>query len=111
MDIVDTATLDPVFDALASEHRRRIVSILTAGPTDTPTLGQRFDLTKQALNRHLMVLEQAGLVERKLQGRVHRLELVGDPLDQVTGWVSQVRRGWEANLERLDQLLDDTNPN
>lgn len=111
MNAVDSTTLDPIFDALSSEHRRRIVSILAAGPTDTPALGRRFDLTKQALNRHLTVLEQAGLVERELQGRVHRLELVDEPLNQVTDWVSQIRRGWEANLDRLEQLLDDTNPN
>jgi DNA-binding transcriptional ArsR family regulator len=101
------ATLDPIFDALASRHRRRIVDHLTAGPVDTPTLGARFAMSKQALNRHLLVLEQAGLVERRLQGRVHQLTLVTEPLDGITTWVSHIRRGWEASFDRLDQVMAD----
>lgn len=102
-----TATLDPIFDALASEHRRKIVDLLVGGPLDTPTLGERFSISKQALNRHLSVLEDAGLVSRRLQGRVHELTLVTEPLDGITDWVSQIRRGWETNFDRLDQLLQE----
>lgn len=101
------ATLDPLFDALASEHRRSIVDHLTAGPLDTPTLGARFDMSKQALNRHLLVLEEAGLVERRLQGRVHELRLVAAPLDGISEWVSQIRRGWQANIDRLTAVLEE----
>lgn len=101
------ATLDPVFDALASEHRRRIVDHLAIGPLDTPTLGAKFDMSKQALNRHLLVLEEAGLVERRLTGRVHQLRLVADPLDGVSEWVSQIRRGWQANIDRLATVLEE----
>lgn len=101
------ATLDPLFDALASEHRRSIVDHLTTGPLDTPTLGARFDMSKQALNRHILVLEEAGLVERRLQGRVHELRLVAEPLDGISDWVSQIRRGWQANIDRLTALLEE----
>lgn len=100
-----SATLDPVFDALASDHRRRIVHQLANGPLDTPTLGATYDLSKQALNRHLVVLTDAGLVQRELTGRVHRLTLVTDPLDGVTDWISTVRNGWQANLDRLGIIL------
>ena len=97
--------LDRTFDALANEHRRRIVDQLTVGPLDTPTLGSRFSLSKQALNRHLIVLEDAGLIERRLRGRVHALTLQPSPLDDVGAWVAEVRRGWEASFDRLAQIL------
>lgn len=102
-----TATLDPIFDALASEHRRKIVDHLSSGPLDTPTLGSRFSMSKQALNRHIVVLEDAGLVQREMHGRVHRLTLRAEPLDGVSAWVDHIRRGWEANFDRLDQILQD----
>ena len=107
--MTSSVVLDRTFDALANEHRRRIVNQLTAGPLDTPTLGSRFALSKQGLSRHLIVLQDAGLVERRLRGRVHQLSLQAAPLDGVSDWVTEVRRGWEANLDRLNQILREAN--
>jgi DNA-binding transcriptional ArsR family regulator len=101
------ATLDAVFTALANERRREIVARLARGPVTTPEIGRKFDLTKQALNRHVALLEEAGLVARKLHGRVHELTLVPRRLDSVTRWVSELQRGWTASLDRLDEVLRD----
>lgn len=101
----NTATLDRVFDALANESRREIVSQLSSGSATTPELGRRFTFTKQALNRHLQVLEEAGLVERQLRGRVHELRLVGTPFDELSGWAATVAENWNHNLDRLGQIL------
>ena len=105
MIVTDSATLDRVFDALANESRREIVSHLSAGTATTPELGRRFTFTKQALNRHLQVLEEAGLVERRLTGRVHELHLVATPLDELSGWAATVTENWNHNLDRLGQIL------
>lgn len=102
-----TDTLDRTFDALASAHRRRIVRELRTGDLGTPELGERFTMSKQALHRHVQVLEAAGLVERRLEGRTHRLSLVQDPLSDVTNWVSEVQRGWEASLDRLGDVIQE----
>ncbi len=99
--------LDRTFDALANEHRRRIVDRLTAGPIETPTLARTFPLTKQAFHRHVVVLEEAGLVERRLVGRVNQLSLRPQPLDGVTSWASEIRRGWEASADRLARVLEE----
>ena len=99
------AELDDLFRALASEPRRRIVDHLTAGPTTTPRLGEHFRFSKQALNRHLVTLEDAGLVERSRVGRVDRVALVPDRLDGLTRWVDQVQLAWEDNLDRLGAVL------
>jgi DNA-binding transcriptional ArsR family regulator len=97
--------LDLVFDALASEPRREIVARLSAGPATTPDIGRHFGFTKQALSRHVAVLEGAGLIQRVARGRVHKLSLVPAPLGEVSGWLAEIRRGWEANLDRLDAVL------
>lgn len=97
--------LDRTFDALASVHRRRIVSELRVGDIETPALGEKFDMSKQALHRHVKVLEDAGLVERRRDGRTHSLVLVEDPLARVNDWVREVRSGWESSLDRLDDVM------
>jgi DNA-binding transcriptional ArsR family regulator len=98
-------TLDVVFDALANEPRREIVARLAQGPTTTPQIGRHFGFSKQALSRHMSILEAAGLIERTVRGRVHELRLVPARLDDVSGWVTQVRLGWESNLDRLGRVL------
>jgi DNA-binding transcriptional ArsR family regulator len=97
--------LDLTFDALSSEPRRAIVARLAAGPLRTPEIGRGFGFSKQALSRHIAVLEGAGLVSRTVHGRVHDLALVRDPLAEVSGWLTEVERGWQVSLDRLDQVL------
>jgi DNA-binding transcriptional ArsR family regulator len=101
--------LDDVFDALANEHRREIVRRLAEAPMTTPDIAHAFGFTKQALSRHLGVLESAGLLRRTPRGRVHDLVLVPQPLDRVRDWVVDLRRGWEANLDRLEEVLSAPN--
>jgi len=103
-----THVLDRTFDALANPHRRDIVNRLSEGPVQTPTLGSSFDMSRQALHQHLTVLERAGLIERRALGRVHEVRLRAEPLDAVVGWASEIRRGWDANLDRLGALLEET---
>ena len=99
------ATLDRAFDALANDCRRDIVLRLTEQPLETPTLLDAYDMSRQAFNRHLKVLEDAGLIERELHGRVHRVALVGPAIDEVTDWLSAVRHAWSSSLDRLDEVL------
>jgi len=101
----DTVALDAVFDALANQPRREIVTRLSRGPMTTPDVGHHFGFTKQALSRHVGVLENAGLITRTLRGRVHELVLVPVPLGEISRWVAEIRRGWESSLDRLDDVL------
>src|SRR5215472_4146528 len=90
-----------VFDALANEPRRNMVARLARGAMTTPEIGQHFGFSRQALNRHVSILEEAGLIRRTLNGRVHEVVLVRSSLDEMAEWVSVIRRGWEGNLDRL----------
>ncbi|MEM7094148.1 MAG: helix-turn-helix domain-containing protein [Actinomycetota bacterium] len=100
-----TATLDDAFEALANGHRRDIVAALSAQPMETPALLARYEISRQALNRHVQILEQAGLVRRERRGRVQRLELVGDAVAEVIDWLSTVRLAWESSLDQLGRVL------
>ena len=99
--------LDAMFDALASERRREIVMRLARSPMSTPEIRHHFGFSKQALSRHLAVLEDAGLVSRHVRGRVHHQALAPQRLDGVVQWVSELRRGWAASLVRLDEVLSE----
>jgi DNA-binding transcriptional ArsR family regulator len=96
--------LGAVFDALANKPRREMVARLARGSMTTPEIGRHFGFTRQALNRHVGILEDAGLIRRTLRGRVHEVTLVRGSLDAMADWVSVVRRGWEGNLDRLSTL-------
>jgi DNA-binding transcriptional ArsR family regulator len=87
------AVLDAVFDALANGPRRDIVRRLALGPLTTPEVGRHFGFSKQALSRHVAVLEGAGLIQRTVRGRVHELALAPAPLGEVSTWVTEIRRG------------------
>jgi len=102
-----SAILDDVFDALANEHRRNIVARLARGPTTTPAIARQYGFTKQALSRHIGLIEHAGLIARVRRGRVDHLRLLPGRLDSLTSWVSELQAGWTASLNRLDQVLDD----
>lgn len=97
---------DLVFDALANVARRDIVARLSLGRATTPDLGRDFEISKQALSRHLGVLEDAGLIKRRLRGRVHELELVPGQLEGMSRWVAIVRENWSLNFDRLASVLE-----
>jgi DNA-binding transcriptional ArsR family regulator len=99
------AVLGSVFDALANAQRRAILARLARGPVSTPEIASRFGFTKQALSRHLTVLENAGLIQRSTRGRTNDLTLVQAPLDDVSQWIGEIRRGWNASFDRLDHIL------
>jgi len=97
--------LDAAFDALANAQRREVLVSLRSGPVRTPQIASRFGFSKQALSRHISVLEEAGLIDRATTGRTRELSLVTAPLDEITHWLSELQRGWRASFERLDRVL------
>jgi DNA-binding transcriptional ArsR family regulator len=58
-----------------------------------------------AVSKHLRVLESAGLVHRRRDGRVHRLKLDAKPMRQAQAWIEEYRKFWEASFDRLDEYL------
>ncbi len=99
--------LNDAFGALANRDRRRLLRELRRGPLPTPAIAGQFDFSKQALSRHLAVLEHAGLIERHTRGRIRYIRLAPAPLQRVSNWIFELRRGWQASLDRLDRVLEE----
>ena len=94
--------LTGTFAALADPTRRAILARLAEGPAPANELGQPFDMTLQAISKHLKVLERAGLISRSRQGQWRPCRLEVAPLDAVTAWVEQYRAVWQDSHDRLD---------
>jgi len=100
--------LDQTFHALGDGTRRQILSRLAReGPRSASELRAPFDVAQPTISKHLKVLENAGLVAREIEGRVHRFRLERQPLDEAEGWISRHQKFWEGTLGRLGDLLDD----
>jgi DNA-binding transcriptional ArsR family regulator len=102
--------LGAAFDALANHQRRAILVRLARGAASTPEIALQFGFTKQALSRHVAVLENAGLIERTTQGRTHHLALIPAQLDRISRWLVEIRSGWRSSLDRLDTALRERRP-
>lgn len=101
----DAKKLDLVFDALANERRRQIVYALGLGPASIGQLARRRRLSLPAIHRHIKVLEEAGLVQRKKSGRVNFLALDRTGLRLMQGWVAQYHPHWGTNEETLENYV------
>jgi DNA-binding transcriptional ArsR family regulator len=100
--------LDAVFSALADPTRRGIVSRLAEGEASVSELARPFDVTLPAVTKHLAVLERAGLLEHRKQGRVRRCRLVAEPLRAADDWLATYQVFWERQLGSLQDHISAT---
>ncbi|MGH7699801.1 MAG: ArsR/SmtB family transcription factor [Gemmatimonadales bacterium] len=100
-----SATLDAIFAALADPTRRAIVARLSAGEAPVTELARPFTLSLPAISKHLRVLERAGLVRRRRDGRVRRCRLIVRPMTKAAAWIDQHRRHWERQFDQLERYL------
>jgi DNA-binding transcriptional ArsR family regulator len=97
--------LDRTFAALADPTRRRILANLAEGERCVTALAAPHRMSLPAISKHLRVLEKAGLIRRKRQGRRHQLKLEAAPMQQAQQWIEEYRRFWEQSFDRLDEYL------
>ncbi|MGH8869661.1 MAG: ArsR/SmtB family transcription factor [Actinomycetes bacterium] len=104
--------LSPVFAALADPTRRDIVARLSVGDATVGQLAAPYDVSVQAVSKHLKVLEDAGLVSRSRDAQRRPCHLEADVFDLMTTWIERYRRQAEERFRRLDAVLaamdDDT---
>jgi DNA-binding transcriptional ArsR family regulator len=94
--------LSLVLDAVSHPIRRDILARLAKGPLRVTEIAAPFDLSLNAVSKHLKVLEGAGLVSREKRGREHWIELRGGGLRQVSAWVHDYERFWSGHLDALE---------
>jgi DNA-binding transcriptional ArsR family regulator len=97
--------LSQVFAALADPTRRDLVARLTDGDATVGQLAAPYQVSVQAISKHLKVLEQAGLVSRGGEGHRSPVHLEAEVFDLMTKWIERYRRRAEARYRRLDAVL------
>ena len=102
--------LDAAFSALADPTRRAILARLALGETTVMELAEPFAMSQPAVSRHLKVLEEAGLIARRIEGTRRPCRLAPGALEEIDKWLAMLRRALEANYDRLDQLLAGMEP-
>ena len=107
------AKLDDTMIALADPKRRAILRRLAHGEARVTEIAAPFDVSLNAVSKHIKLLERGGLVLRRRAGREHLLRFNPEPLGKVQAWISQQKAFWQSSLEAIDAMLqaeDDEQP-
>jgi|SRR5215472_6289405 len=99
--------LDGVFSAIAGQTRRAILKQLGRNPARVTDIAKKFPVSLNAVSKHLMVLERAGLIRREVRGRNHICSLNAQPLREASAWIEEMRGFWELRLDALERHLAD----
>lgn len=102
---MDDDSLSRAFAALSDPTRRDLVSRLTLGDATVGELAAPYDISLQAVSKHLAVLESAGLVSRRRDAQRRPVHLEFEVLGELTHWIDRHRRAVEARMSRLDAVL------
>lgn len=97
--------LDHLFAALADPTRRAVVERLTRGPASVSDLAAPHDMALPSFTQHLKVLENAGLISTRKQGRVRMVNIEAQPLTDAQKWLERQRKLWETRFDQLDALV------
>lgn len=101
----ETLNLDAAFSALADPTRRAILARLAKGEATVTELAKPFEMTQPAVSQHLKVLEDAGLVMRRVDGTRRPRRLAKAGVEAMDQWLTMLRKALEKNYDRLDTLL------
>ena len=98
--------LDRVFSALADPTRRAILRTLTRRSATINEIAKPFPVSLNAISKHVMVLERAGLLRREIKGREHHCRIEPHPLREADAWMKHYRHFWDVRLDALAVYVD-----
>ena len=96
-----------VFQAIADPTRRKLLQLLVDRELSLKDISHHFPISRTAVSKHLNVLKDAGLVERKKVGRETRYSLEADPLKEVKRWLAYYERFWDNRLAMLRHVVEE----
>jgi len=99
--------LTNVLTALSHPTRRAIIGQLARGPARFLDIADSFDTALNAVTKHLKMLERAGLIERRKQGREVIISFRGEPLREAAGWLHEYERFWNERLDQFEEYFKD----
>lgn len=94
-----------VFQAIADPTRRQIIHRISKQPLTMNAVAEAFEISRQAVSKHMQILTECGLVVMRNKGRERFCEARLDQLHEVVSWVEQYRKHWESRFEALDLYL------
>ncbi len=97
--------LTVVLTALADPTRRALLARLASGELGVMELAEPFEMSQPAISKHLKVLENAGLIHRRVDGSRRPCALAADGLAPIDQWLNELRNAMSSNYDRLDELL------
>jgi DNA-binding transcriptional ArsR family regulator len=103
------ATTTDAFNAVAEPRRRQILDALSGGERPVNDLVKQLGLAQPLVSKHLRVLREVGLVDRRDVGRQRIYRLDGYPLKSIHDWVKTYERSWSRRFDRLDVVLEELN--
>ena len=101
--MLSMSQLTDVLTAISHPSRRAIIGQLANGPARFLDVAKPFDTALNAVTKHLKLLERAGLIERRKQGREVLISLRGEPLRAVAGWLNEYERFWNTRLDEFER--------
>lgn len=100
-----TNELDQIFHALADPTRRKMIRMMADKERTVSELAEPFDMSLAAISKHIKVLEQAHLLNRKVQGRTHICHLDGQALSKAASWLRVYEQFWNKRFDLLETEL------
>jgi DNA-binding transcriptional ArsR family regulator len=97
--------LNDTYQALADPTRRAILARLVQGEVRVSDLAEPFEMSLNAVSKHIRLLERAGLVQREVRGREHYLTVDPTPLREAADWLNTYQQFWRQRLDRLEAFL------
>jgi DNA-binding transcriptional ArsR family regulator len=105
VEYLRSADLDHVFSALADPTRRAILERLADHPATINEIAKPFRVSLNAISKHVMTLERAGILRREIKGRSHYCSIEPGPLIEANKWLEHYRQFWEQRLEALEAYV------
>src|SRR5215203_4538341 len=94
-----------VFQAIADPTRREIIGVIASKSLSLNSVAETFDISRQAVSKHIKILTECGLIVIKQQGRERYCEAKLDKLNEVSEWIEQYRVFWTKKLDALEDYL------
>src|SRR5215471_14860815 len=110
LSLIVSRDLDAAFAALADPTRRAILARLAQGEATVMELAEPFAMTQPAISQHLKVLEDAGLIVRRVEGARRPRRLAKAGIEAMDQWLAMLRKALEKNYDRLDDVLAGMKP-
>jgi DNA-binding transcriptional ArsR family regulator len=100
--------LDDSFGALSDATRRGVLQQLGRSDASITALAEKFQMTLTGMKKHVVVLEEAGLVTTEKVGRVRTCKLGPRRLEEETAWLERYRQLWAARFDELDKVVEES---